>query len=100
MRCSNSSDEELRAIGIFPRVCHGEQARLVVPPFKVLVCEFHTVYRFATRAVASREVSSLQHEVVDDSMECRSLISQVFARAPPAFLSSTKATEIFCGLRH
>lgn len=36
-------DEELRAVGILARVCHGEPARAVVGQLEVLISKFRSV---------------------------------------------------------
>lgn len=44
----NSGDEELRAIGVFARVGHAQQARLAVLQFEILIVKLCAVNRFTT----------------------------------------------------
>lgn len=65
----DSGDEELGAIGAGSSVGHGEESWLGVLLVEVLVSEFGSVDRFSSSAVVVGEVSSLKHELGDDSVE-------------------------------
>lgn len=65
-----ASDEELTAISVFATVSHREQTRCVMLQSKVLIFEFlFSVDTHATCAIIIQEISSLDHEVFDYSME-------------------------------
>lgn len=59
---------------------------------EVLVRELGAVDALAASAVAPREVAALNHEVLDDTVEGRTLVAEVF-------LSGSEGTEVLSGLR-
>lgn len=63
------SDKELRAIGILASIGHAEQALLCVLQFEVLVRELVSIYRLATCTISFCEISSLDHERLDDTVK-------------------------------
>jgi len=60
---------------------------------EVLVFEFVSVDRFSASTVVIGEVTTLTHEVGDDAVECRTLVTI-------ALLASAQCTEILAGLRN
>lgn len=91
-RCNSSSDEELRAIGILACIGHAEETLLGVLQFEVLVSEFFAVDGLATSAIATSEITSLNHEGRDHTMKGRAFIAK-------ALLSGCKSTEVFSCLK-
>lgn len=63
-----SSDEELAAVRIFACVCHG-QAVWFVLQLEVFVFESPSPDRSAAGPVTTCEISTLDHEIRDDSVE-------------------------------
>jgi len=92
------SDEELRSVGSRTGVGHGEETGLVVLVVEVLVSELLSVDGLAASAVASGEVSTLSHEVRDDSVEGGALVVKGLAGLADALLSSAEAPEVLRGL--
>lgn len=86
-RGDDSSNEELRAVGVLASICHGQDAWLSVLQLEVLVGELLAIDRLATGTVAFREVTALEHEVGDDAMEFGSFVAK-------AMLSRGELTEI------
>lgn len=86
-RGDDGSDEELRAVGVLASICHGQDTWLGVLPLEVLVFELLAVDRLATSTVASREVTTLEHELGDDAVEFGSFVTK-------AMLSRGELTEI------
>jgi hypothetical protein len=56
---------------------------------EVLVFKLLPVYRLSAGAIALCEVSTLDHELLDDSVEPRALVVQRLARLALAFLAGT-----------
>merc|ERR1719427_2245510 len=71
-------DEELASIGVLACVCHTEPPFSVMFQFEVLIGKFLTVDRLASGTVPFSEISTLDHEVFDDSVELAVLVSESF----------------------
>jgi len=85
-------DEELGAVGVWAGVGHGEEEGLVVLELEVLVGELLAVDGFAARAITTGEVSTLEHELWNDTMELAALVTE-------ALLASAEGTEVLGRLR-
>lgn len=77
----------------FARVGHAENALLGVLELEVLVGELLSVDGLSTSSIAVGEVTTLDHEVLDDTVEGRALISE-------ALLAGSQSAEVLSGLRH
>lgn len=64
-----------RSVGVATSVSHGEDTD-VVEELEVLVIEAVSVNALTTSSVTVGEVSSLDHEVRDDTMEAGTLITE------------------------
>ena len=69
----DGAEEELRSVGVGPRVGHREDPRSSVLEREVLIGELHSVDGLTAGAVAAGEVAALAHELADDTVEGRAL---------------------------
>lgn len=88
-----SGDEELGTVGVGSGVGHRKKTLLGVLELEVLILELVAVDGLATSAVALGEVAALDHKVLDDAVERRSLVAK-------ALLAGGKGTEVLGGLGH
>lgn len=73
--CKYGGDEELTAVSVRACVGHRKTERLVLE-FEVFVFEAISVDGSSSGAISPREVTTLDHEVRDNSMEVASLIAK------------------------
>lgn len=86
----NVADEELGTVGIRASISHGKAAGEVLD-LKVLVSELWTIDRLTTSAIEVRKVTTLHHEVLDDTVKQRILVAE-------ALLTRAKGSEVLDGL--
>jgi len=89
--CLNSAQEKLGSVGVGTSVGHGENARSGVLQGEVLVRKLLAIDGFSTSAVVVGEVTSLAHEIVDNTVEGGALVAVTL-------LSSAKSTEVLSSL--
>lgn len=97
-RAGDGGDEELGAVGVRARVRHGEHARRGVSEREALVGELGAVDGLAAGAVASREVTALEHELLDDAVEAAALVAERLAGFADALLAGAERAEVLAGL--
>lgn len=86
----NGGDEKLGAIGVWSSIGHGEKVWPIVLQLEVLISEFLAVDGLSTSSVVSGEVTTLKHELGNDTVEDRVGITI-------AFFASAEGTEVLCG---
>jgi len=87
MTWSRGGDEELRSIGILSCIGHTEKTNLGVLELEVLIWELLAIDGLSTSAIALCEITALDHESRDNTMEVGSFISI-------ALLSSCQCAEV------
>lgn len=87
----DGGDEELRSVGAGSSVSHREKSWLGMLLDEVLISELGSVDRFASSAIVIGEVSSLKHELGDDSVEDGAGITE-------ALLTSAESSEVLGSL--
>jgi hypothetical protein len=65
---------------------------------KVLVLELYSVDALTTSSIASSEVTTLDHEGLDDTVETRALVVERLAILSLTLLASTQCAEVLCRL--
>mmetsp|Transcript_25912 Transcript_25912/g.41618 ORF Transcript_25912/g.41618 Transcript_25912/m.41618 type:complete len:217 (-) Transcript_25912:70-720(-) len=93
MRSLDSSNEKLTSISVLASICHRQLSRTCVLEHEVFVCKFLTINGLPTCAITLCKVSTLNHEVLDDTVEFASFVTKTF-------LSSGKSAKVFCGFGH
>lgn len=68
-RAGDSGDEELGAVGVRTSIGHRQQTRLVMSLGEVLIRESSTVDGLSSSTIKVGEVTTLEHEVGNDSVE-------------------------------
>ena len=72
----HEGQEELWSICVWSSVGHRQQTWLGVSQLEILILEFLPEDRLASSSISVSEVSSLSHEVSDDSVEWGALVSK------------------------
>lgn len=65
---------------------------------EILIVELGAVDRFPTRAITSSEITTLDHELLDDSVKNGALVRKNMTRFAGAFLTSAEGAEVVCCL--
>lgn len=87
----NGGDEELRAVGVGTSIGHRQQTGLVMSLVEVLIGESSTVDGLSSSTIKVGEVTTLKHEVGNDSVEDRVGIAV-------ALLTSSESSEVLSSL--
>jgi hypothetical protein len=90
-RCGNGGEEELRSICVGSCVRHGQHSGTTMPPYEVFIWELNSIYRFSPCSIPLGEVSTLAHELWDDTVECGAFIVEISPTLANPFLTRTQA---------
>mmetsp|Transcript_7958 Transcript_7958/g.9232 ORF Transcript_7958/g.9232 Transcript_7958/m.9232 type:complete len:221 (-) Transcript_7958:115-777(-) len=90
----DGSDEELATVGVLASVGHGEDTRPSVLAQKVLVFELGSVNGLTASSITPGEITSLKHEVGDDSVEDGVLVVKRLALIAHALLAGAQGAEV------
>lgn len=77
---------------------HGKKKGLLMLLREGLVVELVAIDRLAACAITSCEVTTLNHELLDDSVEDGALVVEGFPRLSNALLTGAKSTEVLGSL--
>ena len=66
---------------------------------EILICKLLAVDGLAASAVASREVTTLKHESLDDAVEGAAFVGEGWAGFAVAFFACAEGAEVFDGFR-
>lgn len=91
--CFSGADEELGTICVGSSVGHRQDTWSSVLQFKVLIGKLPAVDGLSTSSIVVSEVSSLAHELGDDSVESGAFISETM-------FSCAERTEVLCSFGH
>jgi len=94
----DGGDEELGAVGVGSCVGHGEETGLGVAEGEVLISKLAAVDGLTASAVAAGEVTTLEHELGDHTVESAALVAEGLATATDTLLTSAEAAEVLGGL--
>mmetsp|Transcript_100918 Transcript_100918/g.179123 ORF Transcript_100918/g.179123 Transcript_100918/m.179123 type:complete len:208 (-) Transcript_100918:79-702(-) len=100
VRRGHGAQEELRAVGVWPRIGHGQHTRTSVLVLEVLIAELLSVDRLSSGAIAFREVPALAHEAWNHAVERAPLEMERLALSALALLTGAECSEVFCRLWH
>jgi len=64
---------------------------------EILIIEFRAIDRLSTRAIARSEISSLDHELLDDTVETGAFVGERLPGLANTLLSGTESSEILSG---
>jgi len=79
-------------------VGHAQQKRLLVLELEVLIVKLFTVDALSTSAIASGEITTLDHKRLDDSVEGGALVVKRDAGLALALFSSAESPEVLGSL--
>lgn len=92
------SNKELTSVSVGTTVSHREETSLGVLSLEVLIGELRAINGFTTSTVFISEITTLDHEVLDETMEDTVLEVKGLALDAITLFTSTEGTEIVSSL--
>ena len=92
--------EELRSVRTGSSVRHRKISSSGVFQIEVLICKLQAIDGLSSSTISSGEISTLSHEIFDDTMEWWSLVAKWLSRFTHALLTSAKGSEVLSSLWH
>eukprot|EP00521_Asterionellopsis_glacialis_P018879 CAMPEP_0195329772 /NCGR_PEP_ID=MMETSP0708-20121125/11644_1 /TAXON_ID=33640 /ORGANISM="Asterionellopsis glacialis, Strain CCMP134" /LENGTH=194 /DNA_ID=CAMNT_0040397929 /DNA_START=111 /DNA_END=692 /DNA_ORIENTATION=+ len=93
-------DEKLTSIGTWTGIGHTELTCLGMFDHEIFIGKFFTENRFSSCTISSGKVTTLNHKILDDTMEGTIFVMQGCTLGPCSLFSRTKSSEIFSCLRN
>lgn len=94
----DGAQEELRPVGVGSCVGHGEDAGSGVFLLEVLVGELLSVDRLPAGTIPPREITTLQHEVGNHTVEFAAFKVERHPSLADSLLSGAQSSKVFSGL--
>jgi len=94
----DGAQKELGSVGVGTSVGHGKDTRSSVLELEVLISELVSVDGLATGSVSDGEITTLAHELRDDTMEDGTLKVEGLAGLAHTLLTGAEASEVLNGL--
>jgi hypothetical protein len=97
-RCLNSSNKELRSVGVGSRVGHGQVHGSFMLQLEILIVKLAPVDRFSSTSIKIGEITSLNHEIGNDSVEDGSLEMKRLSRFSNSLLTGAQGPKVLGSL--
>jgi len=94
----HSTNEELAAVGVGTSIGHGQSAWASVLELEVLISELLSVDGLTSCSISIGEVSTLTHEIGNNSVEDAALEVKGLSSLSCSLLTSAKSTEVLSSL--
>ena len=88
-------DKELRGISVGTIGGHSEHVGVIEDSLQVLISERSAVYGFSTSTVIGGDVTTLSHELRENSVKGAALVAEGFPTLSNALFTSAESAKIF-----
>ena len=97
-RCLNSSNEELRSVCVGSRVGHGQVHGSFMLELEILIVKLGPVDGFSSTSIKISKITSLDHEIGNDSMEDGALEMKWLSRFSDSLRTGAQGTKVLGSL--
>mmetsp|Transcript_248 Transcript_248/g.471 ORF Transcript_248/g.471 Transcript_248/m.471 type:complete len:205 (+) Transcript_248:182-796(+) len=91
-------DEELRSIGVWSRIRHGQEIRFLVFQLEVFVIKLFAINGLSSGSVPVGKITPLDHELFNDTVERTSLEMEWFPLGSYTLFTRTQGQKVCCCL--